>query len=437
MFGAYPLRPPSFIPGVLIVGAIIISWDRVFAAGAGVAMLAALLFFLNRTAWGEALRAVSQSREAASIVGINSTRFYMLAFGVGGALAGGAGALVGPLYSLSPSMGLLPDTQAFAIVVLGGMGSLAGSIIAGLLIGVSESMFVAFFPDPSRALTYAQAFSLLILMLVLLLRPTGLFGRAHTVAGMTRPIAICHRRRRSPPPSPDAVNGYWLSVGVMAVFYAIVAASWALLVGYAGQFSFGHMAFVSIGAYTTGLLATYFDVPIPLGMVARRRALRRRRQRHRLHLPAPARPLSRAVHRRVLRGPAHRAGLGGRGDRRLRPASRSPPLFHTRSNMPAYYLGLALLLARWLVMGARRHLPLGPVLPRHPRERGRRRRGRREGDALPRAGIRHRQQLRRPRRWLLRALHRHPDARHRIGRPDGPGGRHGGDRRRRKPASPR
>ena len=94
-------------------------------------------------------------------------------------MAGGAGALVGPIYSLSPSMGLLPDTQAFAIVILGGMGSVAGSIIAGLMIGVSESMFVALFPDPSRSLTYAQAFSLLILMLVLLIRPTGLFGRAH------------------------------------------------------------------------------------------------------------------------------------------------------------------------------------------------------------------------------------------------------------------
>ena len=103
----------------------------------------------------------------------------MLAFGLGGALAGGAGALVGPIYSLSPSMGLLPDTQAFAIVILGGMGSVGGSILAGLLIGVSESMFVALFPDPSRSLTYAQAFSLLVLMLVLLIRPTGLFGRTH------------------------------------------------------------------------------------------------------------------------------------------------------------------------------------------------------------------------------------------------------------------
>ena len=174
-----PAAAAVVLAGRAVVGDLVMAWDRVFAGGAGIAMLIGLVWFMNRTPWGEALNAVSQSRESAAIVGINDQRFYMLAFGLGGALAGGAGALVGPIYSLSPSMGLLPDTQAFAIVILGGMGSVAGSILAGLLIGVSESMFVALFPDPSRSLTYAQAFSLLILMLVLLIRPTGLFGRAH------------------------------------------------------------------------------------------------------------------------------------------------------------------------------------------------------------------------------------------------------------------
>ncbi len=67
---------------------------------------------------------------------------------------------------------------------------------------------------------------------------------------------------------PLLVNAYWLSVGVLALFYAIVAASWALLAGYAGQFSFGHMAFVSLGAYTSGLLVTTLGVPIPVGVAA-------------------------------------------------------------------------------------------------------------------------------------------------------------------------
>jgi branched-chain amino acid transport system permease protein len=180
IFGPFPLRPPAFWKGTFHVGDLVMTWDRIFAAGAGIAILIGLVLFMNRTIWGEALNAVSQSRESAAIVGINDQRFYSLAFGLGSALAGGAGALVGPIYSLSPSMGLMPDTQAFAIVILGGMGSVGGSIIAGLLIGLSESMFIALFPDPSRSLTYAQAFSLFVLMIVLLVRPTGLFGRVVT-----------------------------------------------------------------------------------------------------------------------------------------------------------------------------------------------------------------------------------------------------------------
>lgn len=178
-FGPFPLRPPSFWPGTLVFGDLIMSWDRAFAAAAGVAILVALLVLLARSSWGQALNAVSQSRESAAIVGIDDRLVYTVAFGLGGALAGGAGALVGPIYALSPSMGLVPDTQAFAIVVLGGMGSVGGSIIAGLLIGVSENLFVALFPDPTRGLSYGQAFSLLVLMAVLLVRPTGLFGRIH------------------------------------------------------------------------------------------------------------------------------------------------------------------------------------------------------------------------------------------------------------------
>jgi branched-chain amino acid transport system permease protein len=179
IFGPFPLRPPSFLEGNLVIGGLIVSDDRLVAAGGGILLLAGLIYFLNRTVWGQALNAVSQSRESASIVGINSERMYMLAFGVGGALAGGAGALIAPIYSLSPSMGLVPDTQAFVIVILGGLGSVSGTIIAALVLGLSENLFIALLPDPSRGPSYANAFGLFIMMLVLLFRPTGIFGRQH------------------------------------------------------------------------------------------------------------------------------------------------------------------------------------------------------------------------------------------------------------------
>src|SRR5262249_39149688 len=92
LFGPFPLKPPSFIPGVQRVGNLVLTNDRLFAGGVGILLIAALLYFLQRTIWGQALDAVSQSRESAAIVGINAQRFNSIAFGTGAALAAGAGA---------------------------------------------------------------------------------------------------------------------------------------------------------------------------------------------------------------------------------------------------------------------------------------------------------------------------------------------------------
>ena len=178
-FGPFPLKPPSFIPGVQKFGGMIVTNDRLFAGGVGIALILALLYFMHRTIWGQALDAVSQSRESAAIVGINTRRFNSFAFGIGAALAAAAGALIAPIFSLAPDMGVLPNIHAFVIVILGGMGSVLGSILAGLLLGEAESLFTAFFPDPTRALAYTNAFGLLILMIVLVFRPQGFFGRRH------------------------------------------------------------------------------------------------------------------------------------------------------------------------------------------------------------------------------------------------------------------
>jgi len=179
LFGPFPLKPPSFIPGVQRVGNLVLTNDRLFAGGVGILLIAALLYFLQRTIWGQALDAVSQSRESAAIVGINAQRFNSIAFGTGAALAAGAGALMGPIFSLAPDMGVLPNIHAYVIVILGGMGSVLGSIVAGILLGESENLFTAFFPDPTRALAYTNAFGVLVLIVVLIFRPQGLFGRRH------------------------------------------------------------------------------------------------------------------------------------------------------------------------------------------------------------------------------------------------------------------
>jgi len=178
-FGPFPLKPPSFVPGVQRIGNLIVTNDRLVAGGVGIALILGLLYFMQRTIWGQALDAVSQSRDSAAIVGINARRFNSFAFGIGAALAAAAGALVAPIFSLAPDMGVLPNIHAYVIVILGGMGSVSGSIIAGILLGESENLFTAFFPDPTRAFAYTNAFGVLVLMVFLIFRPQGLFGRRH------------------------------------------------------------------------------------------------------------------------------------------------------------------------------------------------------------------------------------------------------------------
>jgi len=178
-FGPFPLKPPSFIPGVQRIGNLIVTNDRLVAGGIGIVLILVLVYFMQRTIWGQALDAVSQSRDSAAIVGINARRFNSFAFGIGAALAAAAGALIAPIFSLAPGMGVLPNIHAYVIVILGGMGSVTGSIIAGLLLGEAENLFTAFFPDPTRAFAYTNAFGVLVLMVVLMFRPQGLFGRVH------------------------------------------------------------------------------------------------------------------------------------------------------------------------------------------------------------------------------------------------------------------
>jgi branched-chain amino acid transport system permease protein len=155
------------------------SWDRLVVSALALVLMVAALIIIGRTFIGKGLRAVSQDREAAAIVGINPHRMNLLTFGVGSALAAAAGGLIGPIFLIFPTMGAMPVIKAFVIIVLGGMGSIRGSIIASLILGEAETLGSVVFPDLSRGLAYKNAFGLLFLVAVLLWRPTGLFGEKH------------------------------------------------------------------------------------------------------------------------------------------------------------------------------------------------------------------------------------------------------------------
>ena len=179
VFGPWTKRAPDFIPGTTLLGFLTVDNNRLVVSGVAIVIMVALLLVIGKTFIGKALRAVSQDRDAAAIVGINSQRMNLLAFGIGVALAGGAGALIGPIFLISPVMGILPGIKSFVIIVLGGMGSIRGAIIGSLLLGEIESLGSVFFLDPTRGLAYKNAFGVLLLAIILLLKPTGLFGERH------------------------------------------------------------------------------------------------------------------------------------------------------------------------------------------------------------------------------------------------------------------
>lgn len=150
---------------------------RLTAALMGVILLALLMWFLYYTWIGKALRAVSQDRQAAAVTGINPDTMNTLAFGLGTMLAGLSGASLVQVFSWVPWVGTPAAARAFVIIVLGGMGSLPGAFIGGLIVGVVEALGAGCVPDPHRAAAYIPAYGMVILTLVLLLKPTGLFGR--------------------------------------------------------------------------------------------------------------------------------------------------------------------------------------------------------------------------------------------------------------------
>lgn len=154
-----------------LVGNVAISLPKVIAFAGALLMLGLLYLLLEKTDLGRAMRAAAEETEGSLLVGVNVRNIYALAFGIGAACAGVAGALILPFFYVSPDVGDLFILTAFIVVVLGGMGSMAGSLVGGLMVGIAESIGAVVMPGSMK-----QVLLFGIFILVLLLRPTGLFG---------------------------------------------------------------------------------------------------------------------------------------------------------------------------------------------------------------------------------------------------------------------
>jgi branched-chain amino acid transport system permease protein len=156
----------------VMVGDARVSLLRLFALGLGVAAFVLLYGVLHHTRIGKAIRAVAQNREAALMVGIDPKLVSSIAVAVGIGLSGLAGAALGPVYSVHPLMGASFIFKAFALVIIGGLGNVAGTAIASVALGVMESFAGGFLP-----LVLVDAMAFIVMIAVLLIKPQGLFGR--------------------------------------------------------------------------------------------------------------------------------------------------------------------------------------------------------------------------------------------------------------------
>lgn len=173
VFGPEELSVPRPVSGVLDLGAAVIPYDRLVVGGLTLVMLSAFWVFLQFTRSGLAMRAVAQDAEVAALQGARPSFIHPLAFGIGALLAGCAGALMAPVYTIYPYMGELPMLKAFVVVILGGLGSIPGAVLGGLLLGLVESFFATMYST-----TIATLVGFGLVMLILIFRPRGLMGRS-------------------------------------------------------------------------------------------------------------------------------------------------------------------------------------------------------------------------------------------------------------------
>jgi branched-chain amino acid transport system permease protein len=173
VFGSLDKHVPPVFHGTRSVLGVTISVERLVIIPIAALLVVGLYLFINKTRLGAAMRAIEQDREAASLQGVDVNMVNGLAFAVGFALAAAAGALMAPIFKLDPMMGEQPLLKAFIIIILGGLGSIPGAILGGLILGLIDSIVAtALGAEPAFLLSFV------FIILVLLFRPTGLFGHA-------------------------------------------------------------------------------------------------------------------------------------------------------------------------------------------------------------------------------------------------------------------
>jgi branched-chain amino acid transport system permease protein len=265
-------RPPWLRAFVPIADAMFPRYDLILIV-IGPLVLAALWLLFTRTRWGTLVRAATEDRDMVAALGVDQRLLFTLVFGLGAGLAGLGGALALPDGSANLQMDLSVITQAFVVVVVGGMGSLPGAWLAALLIALLESFGVLLLPRATLVLMFV------VMAAVLAVRPHGLLGRPQAPAresgqsfALIRPASAPLRALAlillvAAIAAPFVAGPFLLSVLTEALIAMLFAASLHVMMGPGGMASFGHAAWFGIGAYVAAAAAKGLLAPMPVGLL--------------------------------------------------------------------------------------------------------------------------------------------------------------------------
>jgi branched-chain amino acid transport system permease protein len=160
----------------LVIGPVSVAWGRVFVFFVALILIAATYALINHTRLGKAMRATFQDRDTAALMGIQIGTIHTATFALGSGLAAAAGALLGPVFVAYPTMGDLAAAKAFAIVILGGLGSIAGATAGGFILALVEELGAGYISSG-----YRDAMGFLLIILILVFKPTGLFAQKERI----------------------------------------------------------------------------------------------------------------------------------------------------------------------------------------------------------------------------------------------------------------
>jgi branched-chain amino acid transport system permease protein len=275
---------PAFVQGILKVGSISISYERIVIFSVGALLLLGSIFFVQRTKWGQQMQAIAQNLQGAQLQGIDVHRISSLACALGCGLAGLAGCLMGAYAMLNPYMGDIMLVKVLILVILAGVGSLGGIFAAGFVLGGLDSVLPWVLGGAA-----SEAITVTIVVILLLFRPQGFFGREMDDSSEARSeepdsSELDSGRRKWFGPAVFAVlvailfafpvlidSPYSLHILILCFIYVIAAMSFRTIT-ISGQFPLAQGAFMGIGAYLSGMASKWLGWPpwvsIPLAALA-------------------------------------------------------------------------------------------------------------------------------------------------------------------------